>query len=449
MPKRTCLAIILAAGEGTRMRSGLPKVLHAVGGLPMLGHVIAAAEAAGATRTAVVVGPEADAVRKLVGRLAPQATIHEQAERLGTAHAVRTAEKAFRPAPDDVLVLYGDTPLVTAETLKRMRRTIAKGADVVVLGFRPANPADYGRLLVADGRLTAIREKKDASPDELKIGFCNAGVMAFSGKALAHLKKIGNANASGHYYLTDLVELTNRAKGKVVAIEADADEVAGVNTRQELSEVEGTFQRRAREKAMAAGVTLVAPKTVTFSHNTKLGRDVIVEPNVVFAPGVEVEDNVTIRAFSHLEGARVATGAIVGPFARLRPGAVIGPGAHVGNFVEIKNAGIDAGAKVNHLTYIGDAHVGAGTNVGAGTITCNYDGFGKYHTEIGAHAFIGSNSSLVAPVTIGDGAYVASGSVITMDVPAGALAVARGRQATKPEWARKFRELKTRGKEAK
>jgi bifunctional UDP-N-acetylglucosamine pyrophosphorylase/glucosamine-1-phosphate N-acetyltransferase len=442
MAKRTCLAIILAAGEGTRMRSNLPKVMHPVGGLPMLGHVIAAAGAAGATRTAIVVGPEAGEVRDLVGGLAPAASVHEQAERLGTAHAVLAAQKAFSPAPDDVLVLYGDTPLVRPETLKRMRRAIANAADIVVLGFRPADPAAYGRLIVEHGRLVAIREKKDASPEELKIGFCNAGVMAFSGTLLPHLKKIGNDNASGHHYLTDLVALANRGRRTVVAIEADADEVAGVNTRRELSEVEGTFQRRAREAAMAGGVTLIAPKTVMFSFDTKIGRDVIVEPNVFFGPGVTIEAGVTVRGFSHIEGASIATGAVIGPFARLRPGSAIGAKARVGNFVETKAAVIDAGAKVNHLSYIGDAHIGAGANIGAGTITCNYDGFGKYRTEIGARAFIGSNSALVAPVTIGDGAYVASGSVITLDVPAEALAVARGRQVTKPGWVAKLRELK-------
>jgi bifunctional UDP-N-acetylglucosamine pyrophosphorylase/glucosamine-1-phosphate N-acetyltransferase len=312
-----------------------------------------------------------------------------------------------------------------------------------VMGFRPADPAGYGRLIVDRKRLVAIREVKDASPAERGIGFVNAGVMAFRGDSAALLEKVGNANAKGEYYLTDLVEIANRAKKKAIAIEADADEVLGVNTREELAAAEAVFQLRARKAAMLAGATLIAPDTVTFAHDTALGRDVVIEPNVFFGPKVRVADGVTIRAFSHIEGARIATGAVIGPFARLRPDSEIGPKARVGNFVETKNAVIDARAKVNHLTYIGDAHIGAETNIGAGTITCNYDGFDKMHTEIGAGAFIGSNSALVAPVIIGDGAYIGSGSVITEDVPADALAVARGRQAMKPGWAAEFRKRKS------
>jgi bifunctional UDP-N-acetylglucosamine pyrophosphorylase/glucosamine-1-phosphate N-acetyltransferase len=321
-----------------------------------------------------------------------------------------------------------------------MRAALAGGAAVAVLGFRPADASGYGRLIMNGQSLVAIREQKDATPAERAIGFCNAGVMAFSGaKGPALLAKVGKDNASGHYYLTDLVELANAAGERVAAIETDADEVLGVNTRAELAAVERVFQERARGAAMLAGATLLQPETVTFSHDTELGRDVIVEPNVFFAPGVTVGDGVTIRAFSHIEEASIAAGAIIGPFARLRPGAAIGEGAHIGNFVEIKNAVIDAGAKANHLSYIGDAHVGAATNIGAGTITCNYDGYGKHHTEIGAKAFIGSNSALVAPVTIGDGAYVGSGSVITEDVPADALALGRARQVVKPGWAAALR----------
>jgi bifunctional UDP-N-acetylglucosamine pyrophosphorylase / glucosamine-1-phosphate N-acetyltransferase len=433
MESRTCLAVILAAGEGTRMRSNLPKAMHPVGGLPMLGHVLATAARAGATRVAVVVGPDAAAVRAFVQTRAPQAAVYEQAERLGTAHAVLAADQELAAGLDDVLVLYGDTPLVTAETLQRLRGELATGAEIAVLGFRPADPAGYGRLVMDGDRLVAIREHKDASHAERAIGFCNAGVMAFSGASgPALLAKIGKANAAGHYYLTDLVELANAAGKRVAAIEAEADEVLGVNTRAELALVERVFQERTRRAAMLGGATLLVPETVTFSHDTVLGRDVVVEPNVFFAPGVTVGDGVTIRAFSHIEGAKIAAGAIIGPFARLRPGADIGEGAHIGNFVEIKNAVIDAGAKANHLSYIGDAHVGAATNIGAGTITCNYDGYGKYHTEIGANAFIGSNSALVAPVSIGDGAYVGSGSVITDDVPPDALALGRARQVVKP-----------------
>jgi bifunctional UDP-N-acetylglucosamine pyrophosphorylase/glucosamine-1-phosphate N-acetyltransferase len=441
MPKRSCLAIILAAGEGTRMKSAIPKVMHNVAGLAMLGHVLVAAKAAGATRRAVVLGTGADKAAELVARLAPDAAIYEQTERLGTAHAVLAAKKELAGKPDDVLVLYGDTPLVSGHTLLRIRRALARGADIVVLGFRPADPAGYGRLIVEKGQLIAIREKNDASAAEREITLCNAGLMAFQGEVgLRLLKKIGNDNAKGEYYLTDLVELANRARAKVMVIEVEAEEVLGVNTRADLALVEQTFQVRARREAMAAGATLIAPETVWFSHDTRLGRDVVVEPNVFFGPGVTVDHGVTIRGFSHIDGATIASGATIGPFARLRPGAEIGERAHIGNFVEVKNAGIDRGAKVNHLSYIGDAHVGAETNIGAGTITCNYDGFGKYHTEIGKGAFIGSNSALVAPVTIGDDAYVATGSVVTVDVPSGALAVARGRQANKPGWVALFRE---------
>jgi bifunctional UDP-N-acetylglucosamine pyrophosphorylase/glucosamine-1-phosphate N-acetyltransferase len=437
---RSCLALILAAGEGTRMRSSLSKVMHPLGGLPMLGHVLATASRAGAARIAVVIGPGAVAVRGFVEKQMPAAALYEQRERLGTAHAVLAARDELAAGFDDVLVLYGDTPLVTVETLLRMRDELAHGATVVALGFRPADPSGYGRLIMEGSSLVAIREHKDATPSEREIGFCNAGVMAFSGlMGSALLGSIGNHNAAGHYYLTDLVELANAAGKRVAAIAADADEVLGVNTRVELAAAERVFQARARRAAMMAGATLLQPETVTFSHDTSLGRDVVVEPNVFFAPGVSIGDGVTIRAFSHIEQARISAGAVIGPFARLRPGAEIGEGAHIGNFVEIKNAVIESGAKANHLSYIGDAHVGAASNIGAGTITCNYDGFGKYHTEIGANAFIGSNSALVAPVVIGERAYVGSGSVITEDVPADALALGRARQVIKPGRAAEIR----------
>ena len=441
MAKRTCLAIILAAGEGTRMRSAIPKAMHKVGGDPMLGHVIRAASAAGAERTALVIGPHADAVAAFAAKAAPEASVHVQADRLGTAHAVLAAKKAFAPAPDDVLVLYGDTPLITAATLKALRRKLAK-ADLVVLGFTPADPAGYGRLLVEGKQLTAIREVRDASPEEKAVRLCNAGVMAFRGGLLPTLRKIGKENAKGEYYLTDLVELANRARKTVVVLEADADEVVGVNDRAELAAAEGLFQRRARAAALAGGATLTAPETVFFSFDTQVGRDVTVEPNVIFGPGVTIADGVTVKGFSHFEGARIASGAIVGPFSRLRPGAAIGEEAHIGNFVEVKNAAIDKGAKANHLAYIGDAHVGAGANIGAGAITCNYDGVSKNHTEIGRNAFIGSNSALVAPITIGDGAYIGTGSVISQDVEDGALAIARARQVTKPGYGEKLKAAK-------
>ncbi len=443
MPNRTFLAIILAAGEGTRMRSDLPKALHKVGGLPMVGHVLAAAAAAGATARAVVVGPDGGAVARTVAALAPEASVHEQSERRGTAHAVLAARKAFAKPADDVIVLYADTPLVTAGTIRRARQALARGADVVALGFRPADPAGYGRLVVDGRQLVAIREEKDASAEEKKIGLCNAGLMAFRGNMLLNtLKKIGDDNAKHEFYLTDAVEIANRARRKVVVVEADADEVTGVNARGQLAHAEGLFQRRAREKAMADGVTLIAPSTVWFSHDTKIGRDVVIEPNVFFGPGVSIADGVTIRGFCHIEGATIATGATVGPFARIRPKTTVGPNVHIGDFVELKNATLDDGAKANHLSYIGDAHVGAGANIGAGTITANYDGYAKHTTEIGAGVSTGSNSVLVAPVTVGAGAYIAAGSVITHDVPADALGIARGRQEDVADWAKRYREFK-------
>ena len=431
------------------MKSATPKVLHKVAGLPMLGRVLKAAEASGAGKTAVVVGPGMDAVNAFLAREAPDAQIFVQEQRLGTAHAVLSAKKALTASPDQVLVMYGDTPLVTGGTLKKMRAGLARGVDLVVLGFRPADPARYGRLIVDGRRLAAIREFNDATAEERAIGFCNAGVMAFSGATVAPLlKRIGNGNAKGEYYLTDLVELANARRLKVVAIEADADEVLGVDTRGQLAHAEGVWQKHAREQAMAAGVTMVAPSTVWFSHDTALGRDVTLEPNVFFGPGVTVADNVVIRANCHIEGATIASGATIGPFARLRPGADIGENVHIGDFVEIKSARLDAGAKANHLAYIGDAHIGAKTNIGAGTITANYDGYDKFRTEIGAEVSIGSNAVLVAPVTIGDGASVAAGSVISRNVPADALAIARGQQVEKPDWARKFREKKVQARAA-
>ncbi|MCB1487986.1 MAG: bifunctional UDP-N-acetylglucosamine diphosphorylase/glucosamine-1-phosphate N-acetyltransferase GlmU [Bauldia sp.] len=448
MPKRSCLAIILAAGEGTRMRSDTPKVMHPVGGRPMLGYVIETARAVGAGRMAVVIGPGADATRRYVEATGAPAAVYEQRERLGTAHAVLAARKELS-GPDDILVLYGDTPRMTAQTLKRMRRALAGGAEVVVLGFRPPDPARYGRLIVEGKQLLAIREFNDATPEERTIGLCNAGVMAFAGTAAGLLKKIGNDNAKGEYYLTNLVELANAAGKKVVALEADPDEVLGVDNRMQLAVAERLFQQEARRGAMEGGATLVDPETVYFSFDTRIGRDVFVEPHVFFGPGVSVADGATIRAYSHIEGATIAGGALIGPFARLRPGTDVGGKARVGNFVEVKNAVVDAGAKINHLSYIGDAHVGAAANIGAGTITCNYDGYFKYHTEIGAGAFIGSNSALVAPVTIGDGAYVGSGSVVTRDVEPDALAVARGRQFDRAGWAADFRKRSAAKKKAR
>jgi bifunctional UDP-N-acetylglucosamine pyrophosphorylase/glucosamine-1-phosphate N-acetyltransferase len=440
---RTCLSIVLAAGEGTRMRSSRPKVLHAIGGRPLIAHVLATVREIGGA-AAVVVGPEQPAVVAAVEQLVPDAEIFLQAERRGTAHAVLAARTALERGADDVLVVFADTPLIRPETLSRLRDALAQGAAVAVLGFRPADPTGYGRLIAEDGRLLAIREEKDASEAERAITLCNAGLMALAGEvALKLLGRIGDANAKREFYLTDAVAIARDMGLAAVALETGADEVLGVNTQGQLAEAEEVLQRRLRSAALEAGVTMVAPDTVRLSADTRLGRDVTVEPYVVFGPGVSVEEGATIRSFSHLEGARVGPGAIVGPFARLRPGASLGADVHIGNFVEVKAASIEAGAKANHLAYIGDARVGEGANVGAGTITCNYDGLAKHRTDIGKGAFIGSNSALVAPVKIGDGAYVGSGSVITKDVPADALAVERSRQEMKEGWAARLRALKT------
>jgi bifunctional UDP-N-acetylglucosamine pyrophosphorylase/glucosamine-1-phosphate N-acetyltransferase len=447
MADRSCLAIVLAAGEGRRMRSARPKVLHAVAGQSLLAHVLAAVRAAGGTATAVVAGPGADAVVAEARRVSPEAESFVQAERRGTAHAVLAAKRAIERNPDDILVIFADTPLIRAETLTRMRAALAQGAAVVVLGFRPKDPTGYGRLMQQGGELVAIREELDATPAERAIALCNGGLMALAGpSALKILGQIGNDNRKGEYYLTDAIAIARKMKLKTAVIETEEDDVRGINTRAQLAETEAALQQRLRQAAMEAGVTLVAPETVFLAADTKFGRDVTVEPFVVFGVGVTIEDNATIRSFSHLDRAHVGKGAIVGPYARLRPGAKLHEDVHVGNFVEIKEAVIEAGAKANHLRYIGDATVGAGANVGAGTITCNYDGVAKHRTEIGKGAFIGSNSALVAPVKIGDGAYVGSGSVITHDVPADALALARGRQTVKEGWAARLRGRKSAGK---
>jgi bifunctional UDP-N-acetylglucosamine pyrophosphorylase / glucosamine-1-phosphate N-acetyltransferase len=445
--ERSCLAVVLAAGEGARMRSARPKVLHAIAGRSLLAHVLHAVREAGGSMTAVVVGLGGEAVAAEAKRILPEAEIFVQAERRGTAHAVLAAKAAIARAPDDVLVIFGDTPLIRPQTLTRIREAVAQGTAVVVLGFRPQDPAGYGRLVVEGGELLAIREEVDASPAERAIKLCNGGLMAFAGPtALAILERIGNDNRKGEYYLTDAVAIARAMGCKAKVIETEEDEVRGINTNAQLAETAAVLQERLRKAAMEQGVTLVAPETVYLSSDTKLGRDVVVEPFVVFGPGVTVEDNAVIRSFSHLERAHVGKGAQVGPYARLRPGARLQENVHVGNFVEIKEALIETGAKANHLSYIGDATVGAGANVGAGTITCNYDGVAKHRTEIGKDAFIGSNSALVAPVKIGDGAYVGSGSVITHDVPAAALALGRGRQVVKEGWARRLRERMSLGK---
>ena len=443
-PKRRALAILLAAGEGTRMNSRRPKVLHEIAGLSMIGHALRGLRGAGADHIAVVIGPGHESVADEARRHAPDAEIFVQTERCGTAHATLAARVALARGFDDVLVTYADVPLLSVATFKGLRDGLASGTELVALGFEPPEPGGYGRLIEMDGALLAIREAKDATAQERSIRRCNAGPVAFAGKtALERLEAIGRENTQREYYLTDLVEVTRGRGGRAVATMADFAETLGVNDRVQLAEVEAALQKRLRAAAMREGATLIAPETVFFAYDTKLGRDVVVEPNVVFGPGVAVADGVTIHAFSHLEGARVETGAQIGPYARLRKGSDIGEGAKIGNFVEVKGARFDAGAKANHLSYIGDAHVGAKANIGAGTITCNYDGFGKYRTEIGDGAFVGSNSSLIAPVNVGAGAYVGSGSVITKDVPGDSLAVARGRQVVKEHWAKRFRAGKT------
>ncbi|MEI5679586.1 MULTISPECIES: bifunctional UDP-N-acetylglucosamine diphosphorylase/glucosamine-1-phosphate N-acetyltransferase GlmU [unclassified Mesorhizobium] len=441
MTARSCLSIILAAGEGTRMKSASPKVLHKIAGLPMVAHVANAAKAAGAGDLALVVGFGAEQMREAAASFAPGNETFVQEERLGTAHAVLAARKAIARGYDDILVLFGDTPLLEADSLSAARTKLGEGAAVVVIGFRPPNPSGYGRLIEKNGKLVAIREDKDCSDEERKIGFCNAGIMAISGAhALKLLDAVGNKNAKGEYYLTDIVEIADAAGLAVTATEASFESVLGINNRAELAEAESIWQKRKRREMMLSGVTMIAPETVFFSHDTEIGAETIIEPSVFFGPGVKVASNAKIHAFSHIEGALIGPSADVGPFARLRPGADLREKAKVGNFCEVKKATIEAGAKVNHLTYIGDARVGQGANIGAGTITCNYDGYSKFFTDIGPGAFIGSNTSLVAPITIGERAYVASGSVITENVPADALAFGRARQKTLPDKARELRE---------
>ncbi|MFP1632775.1 bifunctional UDP-N-acetylglucosamine diphosphorylase/glucosamine-1-phosphate N-acetyltransferase GlmU [Zhengella sp. ZM62] len=441
MSERTCLSVILAAGEGTRMKSNRSKVLHEIAGLPMAAHVVRAAARSGAGEVALVVGRDADSVRAAVAPFAPNAETYLQAERLGTAHAVLAARAALEKGHDDVLVMFGDTPLIDPADLTAARQKLADGAHVVVMGFRAADPAGYGRLIVDNGELVAIREDRDASDTERAIDFCNGGLMAISGAyALALLDAVGNDNAKGEYYLTDIVAIAREQGLSVVATEVAFESVLGINNRVELAEAERIWQQRRRRQAMLDGVTLQAPDTVFFCWDTEIAAETVIEPNVVFGPGVTITGPAVIHAFSHLEGADIGAGASVGPFARLRPGAELQARAKVGNFCEVKKAVIGEGAKVNHLTYVGDAEVGPGANIGAGTITCNYDGYNKHITRIGAGAFIGSNSALVAPVAIGTNAYVASGSVVTDDVPDDAVAFARGRQHNKPGLATRLRE---------
>lgn len=436
----TLALIILAAGKGTRMRSDLPKVLHPIAGAPLVVHAMEAGTPLLPTRRVVVAGHGAELVQDRVLAHDPTAEIVLQTEQLGTAHAVDQARAVLDGFEGDAIVLYGDTPFVGADTLRTIQAARAKGADVVVLGFEAAVPGKYGRLMVEGDHLTRIVEAKDASPEELEITLCNSGVVCADSATLFDLiSQVGNDNASGEYYLTDIVDIANAAGKRCAAVTCDESETLGVNSRVDLAAAEAVFQARRRQRAMVEGATLVSPETVQFAYDTQVGRDVLIEPNVVFGPGVVIEDGATLRAFSHFEGCRVGQGSVVGPYARLRPGSELAENVKIGNFVETKKVQIAAGAKVNHLSYIGDASVGAEANIGAGTITCNYDGVLKHQTAIGEKAFIGSNSSLVAPVTIGAEALVGAGSVITEDVPEGALAVTRAKQENKLGLARRLR----------
>jgi len=451
MTSRPLLTIVLAAGKGTRMKSAIPKVLHCVGGLSLLGHVLTAIRGLGEGRTAVVIGPEMDGVRAEVEKIAPKAEVFVQEPQLGTAHAVLAARRVIEQHEGDVLVVFGDTPFITPSTLNGLLASLDASTPLAVLGFHAADPNGYGRLIMdGPGQVSAIREQEDATEAEREINFCNSGVMAFRGEqALLLLEAIGSHNAKGEYYLTDAVAIARSMGYRVAAHTCAEEEVMGVNSRNQLAQAEAVFQRRFRERVMAEGATLIAPETVWFSYDTVIGRDVVIEPNVFFGPKVVVEDEVIIHANCHIEGARLRRGAEVGPFARLRPGADIGPRAKIGNFVEVKNVTVEEGAKANHLSYLGDGRVGAGANIGAGTIFCNYDGFFKHRTEVGAGAFIGSNTALVAPVTIGPGAFIGSGSVITKDVPADALALERNEQTLREGWAAKFRTVMQRRKTEK
>lgn len=451
MSVRPCLFVVLAAGKGTRMKSSLPKVLHKIAGQSMLAHVLTTASRIEGGKIAVVAGPQMDAVATEAVRVVPGARMFEQSAQLGTADAVLAAKPALdEQGGSDVVVLFADTPLVRGEVIEGLRAALVSGANIAVLGFRPKDPTGYGRLLIDDsGALTGIREEQDATEAERAIGLCNSGVMAFRVPRLSELlSRIGSANAKGEYYLTDAIEVARQQGLRATVVECDESDVLGVNTREQLAVAEGIWQARARSAFMRDGVTMVAPETVWLNFDTRIASDVSIEPNVIFGAGVTVEEGAQILGFCHIEGATIGKGARIGPFARFRPGARIGANVHIGNFVEVKNVTLGEGAKANHLSYLGDGSVGAGANIGAGTIFCNYDGYNKEKTEIGEGAFIGSNTSLVAPVKIGAGAYIGSGSVITKDVSPGALAIERSAQEERPGWAEKFRAVMSRRKAA-
>ncbi|SDE46089.1 bifunctional UDP-N-acetylglucosamine diphosphorylase/glucosamine-1-phosphate N-acetyltransferase GlmU [Ruegeria marina] len=430
--------VILAAGKGTRMNSDIPKVLHPIAQVPMLAHAMRTGAALTPERTVIVAGYGADAVRSAALDEDETALVVLQEDQLGTAHAVDQARAALQGFSGDVVVLYADTPFLHPDTLERMVDARATH-DLVILGFEAADPERYGRLVMQGDSLERIVEYKDASDAERAISFCNSGLLACKSDTLFSLiAEVGNANAAGEYYLTDVVEIARKRGLRVTAVSCDESETLGVNSRADLAAADAIFQTRARAELLDLGVTLMAPETVYLAADTVIGRDTVIEPNVVFGPGVTVESGATIRAFSHLEGCHVSQGAVVGPYARLRPGTELAENTRVGNFVEIKNAEIGEGTKINHLSYVGDASVGAHTNIGAGTITCNYDGVMKHRTTIGANVFVGSNTMLVAPVTLGDGSMTATGTVVTRDVEPDALALGRAAQENKPGYARKL-----------
>jgi bifunctional UDP-N-acetylglucosamine pyrophosphorylase/glucosamine-1-phosphate N-acetyltransferase len=440
-------AIVLGAGQGKRMRSNLPKVLHEIGRKPMINHVLDLVKSFNAEVISVVVAPNHNSVTAAVH---PIPTVVQQ-QALGTAHAVKAAADQFSNFNGDIFILFGDTPLIRNETLQAMldRRIAGDNPDIVVLGMRAKGGNAYGRLILdKKGNLDRIVEFNDATEKERQHDLCNSGVMLIEGsKLFGLLERVENQNSKGEYYLTDIIAILRADGGLAAVVEGEESELQGVNDRIELAAAEAIFQERARLAAMANGVSMIAPETVFFSHDVEVSQDVVIEPNVIFGPNTKVEAGATIRAFSHLEGAYIAAGAIIGPFARLRPGSKIGAGARIGNFVEVKASVVETEAKVNHLSYIGDARVGTKANIGAGTITCNYDGFGKYSTDIGEGAFIGSNSALVAPLKIGNGAIIGAGSTITKDVPDNALGLERAPQSTQPEWASGFRSRKKREKQ--
>jgi bifunctional UDP-N-acetylglucosamine pyrophosphorylase / glucosamine-1-phosphate N-acetyltransferase len=450
MTDQPVLIVILAAGKGVRMRSATPKVLHPIAGRSMLAHVLATGRSVATAKLALVVAPGMDAVRAEAVKVAADIEVFEQPVPAGTADAVLAARPALQRHQGDVIAVFADTPLLRAETLGRLLEALQAGAQIAALGFDVGDATGYGRLMLdARGRVTSIREHADASDAERGVGLCNAGAMAFRTDNLVELlSRIGSNNAKSEYYLTDIVAIAAREGLVTMPVVCSPEEALGINSREQLAAAEAVYQTRARRRAMDEGATLVAPDTVWLSFDTVIGRDVVIEPNVFFGPGVVVEDGARIMANCHIVGARIRAGARVGPFARFRPGADIGAGARVGNFVEVKNATLETGAKANHLAYIGDGRVGEGSNIGAGTIFCNYDGFNKHFTEVGKGAFVGSNTSLVAPVKIGDGAYIGSGSVINKDVAPDALAIERAPQEQRPGWAAKFRAAMTRRKKS-